>query len=266
VTRLRLRLVAAEPARAVAMIAVRGTAEAVDLLAAVRAALPGLCAAELCFRPGLALVERYLGVTAPLADAGGEALVLLEHAGGPDPLEELLAALGACEQVLDATVASSPADRARLWQLRESHAEAISAVGLPVKLDVSVPIGRLAELVAQLPDVIGTVVPSAELVIFGHLAEANLHVNILRATGSTEAVTGTVLALVADLGGSISSEHGIGRAKARWLALSRSQAEIDIMRSVKAAFDPHGVLNPGVLLADSDPAGEFRSSGPNAAG
>ena len=83
---------------------------------------------------------------------------------------------------------------------------------------------------------------------FGHLAEANLHVNVLGATDIAEAVTGAVLALVASLGGSISSEHGVGRAKARWLDLSRSPAEIDVMRSIKAAFDPLGLLNPGVLL------------------
>jgi len=85
-------------------------------------------------------------------------------------------------------------------------------------------------------------------VIFGHLAEANLHVNVLRAGGSAEAVTEAVLILVASLGGSISSEHGVGRAKAPWLALSRSSAEIDVMRSIKAAFDPFGLLNPGVLV------------------
>ena len=86
----------------------------------------------------------------------------------------------------------------------------------------------------------------ARLIMFGHLAEANLHVNVLDA-GDPEKVTAEVLALVASLGGSVSSEHGIGRAKARWLGLSRSQAEIDLMRSIKAAFDPLGLLNPGVL-------------------
>ena len=85
------------------------------------------------------------------------------------------------------------------------------------------------------------------LVLFGHLAEGNLHVNVLDA-GDPEKVTEAVLSLVASLGGSISSEHGIGRAKARWLGLSRTEAEIDVMRSVKAAFDPLGLLNPGVLL------------------
>jgi FAD/FMN-containing dehydrogenase len=132
--------------------------------------------------------------------------------------------------------------------LREGHAEAIAAVGVPVKLDVSVPMDRLAELVDGLPVTIAAIEPAADLVLFGHLAEANLHINVLRADDKADAVTEAVLALVAGLGGSISSEHGVGRAKAPWLALSRSQAEIEVMRSIKAAFDPLGLLNPGVLL------------------
>jgi FAD/FMN-containing dehydrogenase len=248
ITRLRLRLVTAEPERAVALIAVRGAAEAVSLLASLRPQLPGLCAAELSFDSGLRLVADHLGVGVPLAGVGG-AYVLVEVAGQSDPLDDLMAALGACEQVLDATVASSAADRARLWQLREAHTEAISAAGVPVKLDVSVPIRRLAELVEQLPDAVAAAAPDADLVTFGHLAEANLHVNVLGAADRAEAVTAAVLRLVAELGGSISSEHGVGQAKARWLGLSRTAAEIDVMRSVKAAFDPLGLLNPHVLLA-----------------
>jgi FAD/FMN-containing dehydrogenase len=245
-TRVRLRLVQAERERAVALAAVAGTAEAIDVLATLQARLPGLCAAELCFADGIALVARHLGVPPPLQGAG-EAYVLVEVAGQGDPMDELLAALQACPQVLDATVAASAADRARLWALREGHTEAISALGVPVKLDVSVPLARLAEFVGRLTDTVAAVDPAAVLVLFGHLAEANLHVNIL-GPGDTEETTAAVLTLVASLGGSISSEHGIGRAKARWLGLSRSQAEIDVMRSVKAAFDPHGLLNPGVLL------------------
>ncbi len=254
VTRLRLRLVTAQPRRAVALIAVHGVAEAVRLLTTLRAELAGVCAAELLLAPGLALVANYLGVIPPLAGTGA-AYVLIEVAGETDPLDDLLAALESCDHVLDATVASSAADRARLWELRESHAEAISAAGIPVKLDVSVPIDRLADLVERLPDAVAAVEPTAQLVIFGHLAEANLHVNVLRAADNAEAVTGAVLAMVAGLGGSISSEHGIGRAKARWLELSRSPAEISMMRSIKSAFDPLGLLNPTVLLPSGDASG-----------
>jgi FAD/FMN-containing dehydrogenase len=247
VTRLRLRLVAAEPQRVVAMVAVSDTAAAVELLARLRAALPGISAGELCFGNGLALTARHLGVGVPFEDSAG-AYVLVEVAGQADPLDDLLAALETADEVLDATVASSAADRARLWALREGHTEAISSFGVPVKLDVSVPMDRLAELVERLPVTVTAVEPAAELVIFGHLAEANLHVNVLRAGGNAEAVTAAVLNLVAALGGSISSEHGVGRAKAPWLGLSRSPAEIDVMRSIKAAFDPLGLLNPGVLF------------------
>jgi FAD/FMN-containing dehydrogenase len=247
ITRLRLRLVAADPQRAVAMIAVRDTAAAVELLAGLRESLPGTSAAELSFGPGLALTARHLGVTLPLEGAGG-AYVLVEVAGESDPLDDLLAALEDSEQVLDATVASSAADRARLWSLREGHTEAISAVGVPVKLDVSVPMDRLAELVERLPHVVAAIDAAAEVVIFGHLAEANLHVNVLEAAVGAEVISEAVLTLVASLGGSISSEHGVGRAKAPWLGLSRGLAEIEVMRSIKAAFDPLGLLNPGVLF------------------
>jgi FAD/FMN-containing dehydrogenase len=245
-TKLRLRLVAAERERAVAFVSVAGTADAVAMLAALRPQLPGLCAAELTFPAGLALVAGHLGVRPPLEGTGG-AYVLVEVAALVSPLDDLLAALEACPQVLDATVAVSATDRAQLWALREAHTETINARGVPVKLDVSVPLDRLAELAGQLPDAVAAADAAAVLVMFGHLAEGNLHVNVLSASDA-EAITEAVLSLVASLGGSISSEHGIGRAKVRWLGLSRSQAEIDLMRSVKAAFDPVGLLNPGVLL------------------
>jgi FAD/FMN-containing dehydrogenase len=269
-TRLRLRLVPADRERAVALIAVRGTAEAVGLLAALRSQLPGLSAAELCFPSGLALVARITGLRVPM-EGTGKAYVLVEVAGESDPVDDLLAVLESCEQVLDATVASSAADRAQLGALRERHTEAINSVGVPVKLDVSVPLVRLAELVDRLPGAVAAVEPTTgepttgepttQLVLFGHLAEANLHVNVLGARDA-EAVTVAVLSLVSSLGGSISSEHGIGRAKARWLDLSRSRAEIDVMRAIKAAFDPLGLLNPGVLLrADDDDPTAARARG-----
>jgi FAD/FMN-containing dehydrogenase len=246
ITRLRLRLVPAERQRAVAFIAVAGTADAIEVLAALQARLPGLCAAELSFAAGVELVARHLGVRPPL-EGTGDAYLLVEVAGQADPLDDTLAVLQTCPQVLDATVATSASDRAQLWALREGHTETINALGVPVKLDVSVPMTRLAELVDRLPDAVADAAPAALLLIFGHLAEANLHVNVLRADDS-EKVTVAVLSLVAHLGGSISSEHGVGRAKAQWLGLSRSETEIEVMRSVKAALDPLGLLNPGVLL------------------
>ena len=248
ITRLRLRLVTAEPERAVALIAVRGTAAAVDLLASLRVAAARSVRRRAELRRGHPAGRRSPGRRRA---AGGRRRGVRSGRGrraSPIRWTTCWPRCEASEQVLDATVASSAADRARLWQLREGHTEAISAVGVPVKLDVSVPLGRLAELVERLPGTVAAAAPGAELVVFGHLAEANLHVNVLGAADNAEAVTVAVLGLVAKLGGSISSEHGVGQAKARWLDLSRTPAEIDVMRSIKAAFDPLGLLNPHVLL------------------
>jgi FAD/FMN-containing dehydrogenase len=117
-----------------------------------------------------------------------------------------------------------------------------------VKLDVSVPVGRLPELVARLDEVVPAAAPKSRLIVFGHVNEGNLHVNVLDAGGQDEDVTEAVLQLVAELGGSISSEHGVGRAKVPWLGLSRSAEEIAAMQAVKDGLDPRGLLNPGVLL------------------
>jgi FAD/FMN-containing dehydrogenase len=175
-----------------------------------------------------------LDLPAPLPDRW-PAYVLLETVGTAEELAESLDPAG------DAVLAGDAADRARLWRYREEITPAISAAGVPVKLDVSVPTDRLAEVWAVLADRPGTV-------LFGHLAEANLHVNML-GTADREAATDEVLRLVAGAGGSISAEHGIGRAKARWLGLTRSPAELAAMRAVKAALDPAGILNPGVVVA-----------------
>jgi FAD/FMN-containing dehydrogenase len=109
----------------------------------------------------------------------------------------------------------------------------------------------LPELVERLPATVAGAAPDARLVVFGHVNEGNLHVNVLGAHDAHDAhdaVTDAVLRLVAELEGSISSEHGVGRAKVAWLGLSRSREEIAAMRAVKRALDPQGLLNPGVLL------------------
>jgi FAD/FMN-containing dehydrogenase len=175
--------------------------------------------------------------------------VVLECAARTDHTDDLLEVLGECEAVLDATVASDVTGVARLWAYRETHTEAISAAGVPVKLDVSVPLRELPALVAALPETVAAVAPGARVIVFGHVGEGNLHVNVLDAGDAAERVTDAVLRLVASLRGSISSEHGVGRAKAEWLGLSRSAAEIAAMRRIKAALDPAGTLNPGVLLS-----------------
>jgi FAD/FMN-containing dehydrogenase len=249
ITRVRLRLVPLLPDRVVALVAVADTAAAVDLVRSLRDRLPTLEAAELFYADGLALVRAQTGLAAPFADAH-EAFVLVECAARDDPSDGLLAALEDSPGVLDATVATDARGRHALWAYRESHTEAINAAGVPVKLDVAVPLPALADTVDALPTAIAGVAPSARMILFGHVNEGNLHVNVLDAVDQAEAVSDAVLKVIASYGGSISAEHGVGRAKRDWLHLSRSAEEIAMMRAIKDALDPRGLLNPGVLLPD----------------
>lgn len=246
VTKLRLRLVRLMPSRTVALIALDDTAAAVSMVQRLRD-LPSLEAAELFFADGLELVIAKAGLSAPFAEAH-PAYLLVECASGSDPTEDLLGALGESSEVRDATVASDGRGRHALWAYRESHTEAINATGVPVKLDVAVPLASLADCVAELPKVVAAAAPTARLILFGHVNEGNLHVNVLDAVDRAEAVSDAVLELVASYGGSISAEHGVGRAKTPWLRLSRSTEEIAVMRAIKDGLDPDGLLNPGVLL------------------
>jgi FAD/FMN-containing dehydrogenase len=246
-TRLRLRLLPLLPGRAVALIAVADTAAAVSLVRRLRDSLPSLEAAELFLADGLELVRRHTGLPAPFA-ATYPAYVVAECARRADPTDDLLTVLGEADEVLDATVASDPRGRHALWTYREAHTESINAEGVPVKLDVAVPLAEFAAFMAELPGVVTQAAPGARPVLFGHVNEGNLHVNVLGAVEAADEVTTAVLELVARCGGSISAEHGVGRAKQAWLHLSRSAEEIAVMRSIKSALDPAGLLNPGVLL------------------
>ncbi|BCB77937.1 FAD-binding oxidoreductase [Phytohabitans flavus] len=247
VTRARLRLVPLLPARAVALVAVADTDAALDLLAAAREQLATLSAAEIFYPDGLELVRSYAKLPAPFGEPAG-AYVVLECAGRTDPTDAVLEMLATSDAVIDATVASDRAGLDRLWSYREAHTEAISAAGVPTKLDVCVPLGELSALVTELPGTVAAVTPTARLIVFGHLNEGNLHLNVLDTGEHAEEVTDAVLRLVAAHRGSISSEHGVGRAKAPWLQLSRTAEEIAAMRRIKTALDPAGLLNPGVLL------------------
>jgi FAD/FMN-containing dehydrogenase len=150
--------------------------------------------------------------------------------------------------IVDAAFASEPVPIARLWHYREAHTEAVNQVGAPHKLDVTLPASALVAFVDRVPATVARVDARARTWLFGHAADGNIHVNVTGVAPEDERVDEAVLSLVADMGGSISAEHGIGVAKRRWLHLNRSDAEIDAFRALKAAFDPDRILNPGVLL------------------
>ena len=224
--------------RVVALVGLSSLSEAVALAGHVRRTVPDVDALEVLTDE----CRRLVGVPPPV-DGTFAAWMLVECAGHDDPTPALAAAVGD----LPAAVAgpSEPAQREALWHVRHGITEAINAVGPPIKLDVTLPGLRLAAFC----DEVASVVPDgARLWLFGHVADGNIHVNVTGVERSDESVDDAVLRLVASYGGSISAEHGIGRAKRRWLHLVRSDAEIAAMRRIKAALDPSGILNPGVLL------------------
>ncbi|GAA2077412.1 FAD-binding oxidoreductase [Actinomadura alba] len=243
ITRARLRLVPRPTGRATALLALGSLDDAVSAVTELRA-LDSLELAEFFLADGLELVCRTSGLPAPFPRPY-PVYLLVECAARHDPADELYAALDELACVEDAVVAVDRADRHRLTAYRERHTEAINSVGVPLKLDVSVPLTALAGFVEDLGSLLDSVATSY---LFGHLAEGNLHVNLLGAGDRAEELTDAVLRQVAAVRGSISAEHGVGRAKARWLELSRSPTEIAAMRAVKQALDPRGLLNPGVLL------------------
>ncbi len=238
ITAARLRLWPVETTLTTLLAGVDGIDAAAALFADIRAGADRVQAAEYFEAEGVELVRAVTGLPLPLG-RGYPAYLLAETAGAD--AAERLARLPA---LADAAVATDQGSRDRLWAYRERHTDAISAVGIPHKLDVAVPIGALGAFRAALADVVG----GTRTIVFGHIGVGNLHINVLGPDTGDDRVDEAVLRLAAAHGGSVSAEHGIGRAKARWLPLSRSAEEIAAMRAVKSALDPAGLLNPGVLF------------------
>ena len=245
VTRARLRLVPHLPERATALLRFSDRRAACVAAESLRRVLPTAESIELFFEEGVRLVCDAFGIAPPFADLSG-GYVLVEAADVTDPTSQLAAAVDALAGVGDVAVATDAPRRAALWQHRDRHTEAISRHGIPHKLDVAVPPGTMADFLDALPAVVG----DAQVIPFGHAGEAAVHVNVLGPAPEDETVDDAVLRLVADFGGSISAEHGIGRAKTRWLSLAQSPEEQAVRVRIKAAFDPDGIMNPGVLISD----------------
>ncbi|HEY3485706.1 MAG TPA: FAD-linked oxidase C-terminal domain-containing protein, partial [Ilumatobacteraceae bacterium] len=178
---------------------------------------------------------------------GGGAYVIVDCADHTDPSDALSSALAGAPEVLDAAVTTEGPAREALLQFRDRITEAINAEGVPYKLDVAVPIHRLREIVEVARTAGARHGRDARLIPFGHLAEGNVHLNVLGDV-DTRALADDVLTAVASMGGTISAEHGVGVAKTDWLGLVRSPAERQLMAAVKRALDPAGILNPGVLV------------------
>jgi FAD/FMN-containing dehydrogenase len=149
----------------------------------------------------------------------------------------------------DSSLETSERGRAALWAYRERLTESIAATGVPHKIDVAIPVGRLADFRAGLDETVRAAgAGPAETIVFGHIGVGNLHVNVLGPDPADDRVDIAVARLAAAHGGRVAAEHGVGRSKASWLSWSMPAAQISAMVSIKAALDPAGLLNPGVLL------------------
>ena len=247
VTRAHVRLVPLKPRRAVALLALEEAADAVALAGELRRSLPSLAAAELFFDAGLELVVRHTRAQRPFGKRY-PVYLLIEADGDADPTDDLASAVAAAPAVADAVIEAEEAGRQRIWRLRESHTEAISAEGIAHKLDVTLPMTRLAEFIGRVQGAVNVASPGALTYLYGHVCEGNLHVGIIGPAPEDEAVDDAVLGMVVEMGGSVSAEHGIGTAKVAWLEADRGAADVAAMRAIKGALDPNGILNPGVLF------------------
>ncbi|MGD9933809.1 MAG: FAD-binding oxidoreductase [Dehalococcoidia bacterium] len=256
VTALRLRLVPVLPSRAVALLAFDSLEAAIGVAIGARNEVADLQAAEMFLAEGLDLVIAHTRMPEPFGERW-PFYVLLEAASRGDAVSGLAAALINAAGIRDSAMATEGRDRARLWAYRERHTESINSVGVPHKLDVALPLGRLQEFVERVGPLLSELSEEARGILFGHIAEGNVHVNVLGFDEEDERPDDAVLRLVASLGGSISAEHGVGVAKRQWLELTRSKADIAAMRALKDGLDPNWTMNPGVILerAGTRPAG-----------
>jgi FAD/FMN-containing dehydrogenase len=262
ITAAVLKLFSRPRQTATAWAAVTDPAAAVALLTRLRERIGGrVTAFELVARPALDLVLKNIpGSRDPLAGRPPWQ-VLIELSDTMDfdlaaPLEAVLEGAMEAGEVSDAAVAQSEAQAAALWALRENISEAQKIEGVSIKHDISLPVSRIAEFIGRADAALEAAFPGVRIVCFGHVGDGNLHYNQSKPAAQdnaafidqSDAVNRVVHDLVHELGGSISAEHGLGRLKREEILRYKSATEMDMMRAVKRALDPRGLMNPGKVL------------------
>lgn len=248
ITAATVRLVPRPAHVAVALLGCASAEAAVEAARILRIAVPSLHALEFMLADGVDTVARALGIAVPPAGRA-PASVLVEAAGNDDPTAVLAEAVASIPGlVAEPAVAVDAAGRAALWRLREGHPEAAATLGIVHKLDVSLPLRELALFLDRVRVRVAEVAPGARCLLYGHLGDGNVHVNVVGPPAGDDRIDDAVLGLVVDMGGSISAEHGIGTAKRAWLARARAAGDIAAYRAIKGALDPDRILNPNVLL------------------
>ncbi|BBZ42631.1 FAD-binding oxidoreductase [Mycobacterium conspicuum] len=206
----------------------------------------GIAALELIDGRAAALTREHLGVGAPV---DGDWLLLVELAADHDQTERLAELLDGVELCGEPAVGVDVAAQQRLWRVREGLAEVLGVYGPPLKFDVSLPLAEISGFASEAVALIEAHVSEALPVLFGHIGEGNLHLNVLRVPVEREAALyAPMMDLIARFGGNVSSEHGVGSRKRAYLGMSRGPVDVAAMRSIKAALDPTGYLNAAVLF------------------
>jgi FAD/FMN-containing dehydrogenase len=263
ITAAVLKLFPQPRARATALVALASPASALQLLSHMQGACADrLTGFELMSALCLSLVAKHYPATRlPFAQSHPQyvLLELSDTASGASldaALHEALAEASERGLALDAVVATSAAQAAALWALRENIPEAQVHEGKQIKHDVSVPISRIAEFISVTDAELQRAFPGVRMVTFGHLGDGNLHYNIAPPAGGGDdafmAHSGEVSRVVHDsaarFAGSISAEHGLGQYKRDEILRYKSPLEMELMRRIKAALDPQGIMNPGKVL------------------
>jgi FAD/FMN-containing dehydrogenase len=262
VTAAVLKLFPAPRTRVTALAAVEDVAGAIGLLRRAREALGDrLVGFELVSDFALALSRKHHpGSPDPLPGHAWYALLQADDSAADAPLASSLEAMlgrAAEDGVLaDAVIAQSQDQAARLWALRENVSEAQRREGPNIKHDISLPVSAIPSFLADADTALRAALPGVRFVIFGHLGDGNLHYNLSAPDGVPPAsfmdaqprANRIVHDLVVAAGGSISAEHGIGQMKRAELAHYKTELELDLMRRIKAALDPAGLLNPGKVV------------------
>lgn len=242
VTAALVQLVRRARHRSVAMIGLPTVAQAAAAVAGLRA-ITEIEAVELVDAASIAAMTPTLGRPPVHTGSGSRSAVMLlvEAVLPPDDLAGRLAPVLDCSHA----VIGEGARADELWRWRDGITAALAVAGPVAKFDVSLPLDTWSDLLALLDAAIaGGPLGSGRRHAFGHAVDGNLHLNVVGRDPQLPSLDEVVYRAVIDLGGSVSAEHGIGRAKRRWLAEQRSPAELDTMARLRAAWDPHGICNP----------------------
>lgn len=257
IAKAKVQLTSAPINPEVLLLAVNQMTDAIKVLSKFRESL-NLTAFEFFSELALQHVIKERDTIHPFAEASSFYVLLEFENSSEQAMESSMSCFEVCVTegwVNDGVVSQSEAQRAELWAYREAISESITPF-TPYKNDVSVGIARVPEFLNRVEAIVNESYPEFEIVWFGHIGDGNVHLNILKPDSwlvadfkqECEKVSQQVMALVAEFGGSVSAEHGVGLLKRDQLGFSRSREEIAAMRAIKQVFDPAGIMNPGKLL------------------